>query len=268
MRLWPLSALLLVLLAGCGIRGEDSLVARLNGGPAESGSETFIVDMADLIARHSPHTGVHAFESPGEALVARVRLIDGVRQTLDVRHPGWRDDEAGRFLLSRLGHAAQRGVRVRLLLDAEDARDALPRLASYAAQPGFEIRLLGAGTGSPPHLRHRLLIAGNQIALIERAGIEMPLRPIALSDEVLVIGPLMPVITRCFYLDWSSPAARDVPRLAAGETAQRPSQTPSDAYAAALRDSRIARLKHIDELRFVWDVVQLSNGAKVGAGCH
>lgn len=77
-------------------------------------------------------------------LDAWLRQIRGARQTVDLEHfylstwPGEPMDD----VVSALGAATRRGVRVRLLLDASMYRT-YPRVAdSLARQPGFEVRLI------------------------------------------------------------------------------------------------------------------------------
>lgn len=51
------------------------------------------------------------------AMAARINLIRGARQTIDVQTYIWEQDDAGKLVLDELIQAARRGVRVRILAD-------------------------------------------------------------------------------------------------------------------------------------------------------
>ena len=57
----------------------------------------------------------------GEALDLRLGLSDSAQTTLDAQYYIWKRDETGYLLVQRLLQAADRGVKVRLLLD--DVKD-------------------------------------------------------------------------------------------------------------------------------------------------
>ncbi len=75
------------------------------------------------------------------ALEARLQLIRRARHSLDLQYYVIEDDATGRLLLRSLRDAAQRGVRVRLLVDDlfTSHTDAMLRL--LAEQPNMEVRL-------------------------------------------------------------------------------------------------------------------------------
>jgi putative cardiolipin synthase len=52
-----------------------------------------------------------------DAFLARLALADMAEKTLDAQYFIWNRDSAGIILMDRLYRAAERGVRVRLLLD-------------------------------------------------------------------------------------------------------------------------------------------------------
>ena len=56
-------------------------------------------------------------DESAEALRWRLMLIDTARQSLDIQYFFWFSDESGWLLMDRVMAAADRGVRVRILLD-------------------------------------------------------------------------------------------------------------------------------------------------------
>jgi putative cardiolipin synthase len=86
-------------------------------------------------------TGVTLLSDPTQALATRVLLARAAQRGLDVQVYIWRPDASGQILLHELWRAAQRGVRVRLLLDDNGSTGMDTWLQALAAQPGVEVRL-------------------------------------------------------------------------------------------------------------------------------
>ncbi|MFM7179920.1 MAG: phospholipase D-like domain-containing protein [Verrucomicrobiales bacterium] len=76
-----------------------------------------------------------------EALHARLDLIDQAERTLELQYYLWHADEAGAVLAERMLAAADRGVRVRVLLDDIDLDGRDAGLLAFHAHPRIEVRL-------------------------------------------------------------------------------------------------------------------------------
>ena len=77
-----------------------------------------------------------ARRSPSASLCA-----EAAQRSLDVQYYIWREDISGTLLLDALRRAAERGVRVRLLLDDNNTKGMDPTLAALNAQSNIEVRL-------------------------------------------------------------------------------------------------------------------------------
>jgi len=86
-------------------------------------------------------SAIHALPVPGDAFAARVALADASDRTLDVQYYIWHDDETGLLLFEALWRAAERGVRVRLLLDDNSTAGLDEIIATLDAHPNLEVRL-------------------------------------------------------------------------------------------------------------------------------
>jgi putative cardiolipin synthase len=75
------------------------------------------------------------------ALDERDALIDAAVHTIDAQYYIWNSDASGRYLAARLLAAAERGVRVRILLDDINIAGRDAALATLAAHPRVEIRV-------------------------------------------------------------------------------------------------------------------------------
>ncbi|WP_311945065.1 phospholipase D family protein [Halomonas piscis] len=86
-------------------------------------------------------SGIYPLAEPLNAFTARALLAQGADKTLDVQYYIWADDTIGRLLFRALHDAAERGVRVRLLLDDNGIAGLDETLAALDAHPNMEIRL-------------------------------------------------------------------------------------------------------------------------------
>ena len=108
--------------------GALALRAALRAGGADSTAST-----ARSGLRPMPHADI--------ALDARITLIRRAQASLDVQYYQVGNDEIGRLFLRELRDAAQRGVRVRLLVDDFYTRGMDALLQGLAAHPHVEVRL-------------------------------------------------------------------------------------------------------------------------------
>src|SRR5690606_7959846 len=92
-----------------------------------------------------------------DALASRLTLADLAETSIDAQYYIWHDDTSGLLLLDALHRAAQRGVRVRLLLDDNGIPGLDPLLATLNAQENFQIRLFNPSTvHSPKYLGYAI----------------------------------------------------------------------------------------------------------------
>ncbi|MFC6643551.1 MULTISPECIES: phospholipase D family protein [Sulfitobacter] len=101
--------------------------------------------LADALARqeesHAGQTGVAPLQNGADAFAARILLADAAVSSIDAQYYIWHDDLTGTLLLGALRRAADRGVRVRLLLDDNGTSGLDPELATLVAHPMIEVRL-------------------------------------------------------------------------------------------------------------------------------
>jgi len=97
-------------------------------------------------AQPAGSSGIHPLPDGIDAFAARMLLAAAAERTLDVQSYIWRDDTTGRLLLQALREAADRGVRVRLLLDDNGIPGLDPVLAALDAHPRIEVRLFNPFT--------------------------------------------------------------------------------------------------------------------------
>ncbi|MDO4906172.1 phospholipase D family protein [Neisseria sp.] len=86
-------------------------------------------------------SGIYMLDDAHDAFVARATLIDSADHTLDIQYYIWHKDVSGKILFNMLHRAAERGVRVRLLLDDNNTNGLDNILAALDSHPNIEIRL-------------------------------------------------------------------------------------------------------------------------------
>lgn len=103
-------------------------------------------------------SGFHLLQEGHAALAARLALAQRATHTLDVQYYLFHNDTTGKMVAAALLAAAERGVRVRLLVDDIDTADKELRLATLNVHPNIEVRLF-----NPFHTRStNLLVKGWQ----------------------------------------------------------------------------------------------------------
>ncbi len=180
----PLGLLLLVLLNGCAAipydypRPVSSALYRPEGTSLGKKIQAQAVN-------HPGASGFYLLPTGIDAFATRARLIDRAEKTLDLQYYIFQDDLTGKFLFDRLMAAAERGVRVRLLLDDwRLTKETDWLLAMMQTHPNIEVRLFNPfGTHrsnflsrplkmafGPQRLRGRMhnkvFIADNSVAIV------------------------------------------------------------------------------------------------------
>ena len=116
--------------------------ARVDATAIPASEETTLGAVVLPLARANPGTsGVSRLADGTAAFAARLQLADAAEASIDVRYYIWQKDITGLLLLDAMRRAADRGVRVRLLLDDNGVPDIGPELAELSAHPNVDLRL-------------------------------------------------------------------------------------------------------------------------------
>ena len=99
---------------------------------------------------HPGTSGVLPLSSGLDAFAARVALARAAEATIDAQYYIWQDDLTGLSLLSELQAAAERGVRVRLLVDDNGTPALDQELAALNGLPSAEVRFFNPFTLRSP----------------------------------------------------------------------------------------------------------------------
>lgn len=177
-------------------------------------------------AAHPGKTGIWPLSDGREAYAARVLLVRAAQESIDLQYYIWQGDETGWMLLDEVRKAAERGVRVRLLLDDNGIPGLDAELAALNAMANVELRLFNPFTlRSPkllsyvfdfPRLNHRM---HNKAMIVDGAAVILGGRNIGniyfdygkgvhyFDADVLAAGPVVADVSQNFDLYWASRSA-------------------------------------------------------------
>ena len=251
-RALPASACALVItLAGCASLPRD--VNRPHSKAlADTGSTRLGRALAPVVAANPGKTGIHALSNARDAFAARAVLARAAERSLDVQYYIWHADTSGRLLAGELWRAAERGVRVRLLLDDNNTRGMDEAIAALDAHPNIEVRLfnpyanrgwrLGELAWDFARVNRRMhnksFTADNQASIVggrnvgdEYFGADSP---VAFADlDVLAVGAVLPEISASFDAYWNSESAYPASSLIGTAGGGVPQETADERPDAA-----------------------------------
>lgn len=98
-------------------------------------------ELAPLLAEHPGMTGALLVNDGVDAFAARALSAQKAGRSLDLQYYIWHDDLTGRLLGREAWNAAERGVRVRMLLDDMNAEGMDSKLLLLNSHPNIELRL-------------------------------------------------------------------------------------------------------------------------------
>ncbi len=226
MRIQALASL--VLLAGCAQLPQlPDVPGVIAYGPAERGALAELISPVE--SAHPGESGFRLLTKGTEAFVVRMQSARHASRSLDVQTYIWHADMTGIHLASVLLESADRGVRVRLLLDDLDARARNDGYAALAAHPGIEVRMFNpfvtrkgtlakAGEGAfnfkriNRRMHNKSWIADNRVAFV--GGRNVGDEYFGAGEEVnfidldfAMIGPVVRDASASFDRYWNSPSA-------------------------------------------------------------
>ncbi|QSX39606.1 phospholipase D-like domain-containing protein [Shewanella cyperi] len=109
--------------------------------PVMAGPETSPLDLTLLGASRPDQCGALPLYDGVDAMVARLALIRSAKHCIDVQYYLFRHDEVGKLLIWQLLEAADRGVRIRLLLDDTTGMRQDAELRALSSHPQISVRL-------------------------------------------------------------------------------------------------------------------------------
>lgn len=275
------------LLAGCALPSLEGrhVTAAI---PEPAARATPLGDaLAPQLAAHPGDTGIYLLSDPAETFATLTHLVRTAQRSLDLQYYIWHADHAGTMLLRELLDAADRGVRVRLLLDDQGTRQLDAQLAALDAHPNIEVRLfnpfmardarwLGFLTRfdrANRRMHNKVLIADNEAFVSGGRNIGDSYfgatDGFLFSDlDILAVGPVVDDVSRGFDRYWQSessyPAHRILPPAPKGSLDDLDWQADALSLASktqdlltAVRDNFVIGSLLTGRLGLVWAPTEL-----------
>lgn len=237
------------------------------------------------MADNSGRSGFRLLHTGLDAFVARCVLIESAERSLDLQYYIFHADNTGSIVVDQLIAAADRGVRVRVLLDdwgTADKKD--EAVAGLDAHPNIEIRLfnpylhrtgwrklaetLTSFARVNRRMHNKQLIADGQAVVLGGRNIGdeyFGLGELDFQDvDVLAAGPIARESAASFDAYWNSPYAIPIAALgtytispdafaeARRALHERVDKLCNSEYARSLADSGLAQAIRARDLRLHW----------------
>lgn len=243
-------------------------------------------------ARPAGESGFFPLPDGVDAFVARAVLAQGAERSIDAQYYLLHNDLTGRLFIDSLIAAADRGVRVRLLVDDMDLGGRGVSAAVLDSHPNLEVRLFNPFSRQSGHalqlltrfgsvtrrMHNKSFSVDNQVAILGGRNIGdeyFDADPrLAFKDlDVILIGPAVKQVSSSFDAYWNSelsyPATALLGRAPTAEETEELRKTLSafvaeahdSDYLRAMRDSDLANTLRTRRLSYFWGDAQVVHDA-------
>lgn len=245
----------------------------VSGHVTKTGDTPLGRSVARMSSAHAGHSGFHLLNNGRDAFAARILLARAAVRGLDIQYYVWHGDRTGTLLLAALREAADRGVRVRMLLDDNGVAGMDAVLSALDRHPAIEVRLFNPFVLRRPkvlgyladfarlnrRMHNKSFTADNQATIIGGRNIGDEYfgardEGLFLDLDVLAIGPIVEDVSRDFDRYWASasayPAARILPAVSPDESerlSRQASMIERDPAALAYVES-VQSLPIVDQM--------------------
>ena len=192
---------------------------------------------------HLGNSGFRIIPVGADGFLTRMQMINAAERTLDLQYFIFRGDETGKLLTDAVLRAADRGVRVRVLIDDGETEVGDEQIAALEAHPTIEIRIFNpfAYRGHVTlyraiefmfdhsrldyRMHNKLLVVDNAIALMGGRNIGDQYFQIdpdsqVADDDVFVAGPVAQGLSTTFDEFWNSALSIPAKALSGKNTSQ------------------------------------------------
>ncbi|MGH8496282.1 MAG: phospholipase D family protein [Gammaproteobacteria bacterium] len=264
----------LLLLRACGtlppLENRSTSTAIVDTGDTRLG-----LAVAPMVEANPETSGIYALQEARDAFAARWLLAAAADRSLDAQYYIWRKDTTGTLLFEALRVAADRGVRVRLLLDDNNTSGLDSTLAALDSHANIEVRLFNPFVIRNPRainflidffrvnrrMHNKSFTADNQATIIggRNVGDEYfgATDGVLFADlDVLAIGPVVEDVSEDFDRYWASESSYPVDRLLPAADPERLAEL-SAAASQIERDSAAAEyMNAVRNSEFVRELIE------------
>ena len=245
---------LLSLLAGCATLPPGSDFQKTASTALTRPEQTRLGrELAAAKAAHPGTSGFRLLPVGIDSFVLRMEMAKAAQRTLDVQYFLIQSDDSGQLLIQALLEAADRGVRVRVLLDDAGSFGRDAQIRTLAGFPNVELRLfnpfeyrgsvgllhftefLGDASRLDYRMHNKVFVVDNEICIVGGRNIGdeyfQGSHDVQFGDyDVIAAGPIVNRVSNSFDAFWNSPMAIPIEALAGS----KPSAQELDDYRGVL----------------------------------
>lgn len=243
--------------------------------------------LAPLVAAHGGQSGFRLLTDGTDALQMRIALARSATKTLDLQYYIAAEDTTGRLLLAAALYAADRGVRVRMLVDDLNFDDGNRLMAALSTHPNIEVRIFNPFGSERPtvfartenfftridrfthRMHNKAMIADGEVAIVGgrnlgdeyfSASPKLQFRDL----DVVAAGPIVKDVSKSFDAFWNSAGAYPLSAVDKQHFAEADLNTAREALRAhwraqaeavgakPLRDARLWEQIAHEQMGLVW----------------
>jgi putative cardiolipin synthase len=205
---------------------------------------------ADAAAAHGGNSAFRMVAVGVDGFLTRVQMVNAAERTLDLQYFIFRADETGKLLTDAVLRAADRGVRVRILVDDGETVKGDEQLAALDAHRQIEVRIFNpfayrghsiffralefafSGSRLDYRMHNKLMVVDNSILLIGGRNVgdeyfQIDPKTQFADDDVFAAGPIVKQLSATFDEFWNCASAIPIRALE--------KSTTSDAALAKYR---------------------------------
>jgi putative cardiolipin synthase len=208
-------------------------------------------------SEHNGNSGFRIIPAGADGFLTRMQMINAAERTLDLQYFIFRGDETGKLLTGAVLHAADRGVRVRVLIDDGETVAGDGQIIALEAHPLVEIRIFNPfayrghvmlfraaefmfnASRLDYRMHNKLLIVDNAVVLIGGRNIgdqyfQIDPKAQFADDDVFAAGPIAHPLSATFDEYWNNALAIPAQALGGGKS----THAALDAHREELKEQR------------------------------
>lgn len=213
--------LLMILMAGCASAPLD-YPKEVSYAMADASATREAMEVRQWVGDQDGVNGFYPLTKGFDAFGARLRLMDVAEKSIDAQYFMMKPDDAGLVFAAEMLKAADRGVRVRFLLDDIFTTVEDVDLAMLDAHPNIEVRVfnpisrkgvyafnyLGHFSLANRRMHNKSFVIDNQVAIVGGRNIAAEYFQLETSGEfidfdMLSVGPIVKQVSGEFDLYWN-----------------------------------------------------------------
>ena len=183
-RVGCLLIIFMFVLGGCATLPDRPSLEFVHAMPAATSGALEEVSSQFVEKNGEDKSGFLSLEGNLEALMWRLALVDEATQSIDAQYFIFQNDEAGNLLFYHLLKAADRGVRVRLLVDDLGLTSDEHVIAAITTHPNFDLRIF-----NPGKFRGNSVVGATEFVLnMKRLNRRMHNKLLVVDNRLAIVG--------------------------------------------------------------------------------